>query len=231
MKNYYNCIYMYTNILNNKVYIGQAKNFNKRHKQHISASYNEKQTYQYNLPIHNAIRKYGIENFKIEILCENIDTQDEMNEYEIFYIKKYNSLANNKTGYNISSGGSNGNPYAGKTEKELIEIGKKISKANKGKKITEEHKKILSEMKKGENNPAKREEVRKKISENHANVKGKNNGNAKKVAQYSKDGELLKIWDYISQVNEELGISASHICACCRNKRKTSGGFVWKYVD
>ena len=162
MKNYYNCIYMYTNILNNKVYIGQAKNFNKRHRQHISASYNEKQTYQYNLPIHNAIRKYGIENFKIEILCENIDTQDKMNEYEIFYIKKYNSLANNKTGYNISSGGSNGNPYAGKTEKELFEIGKKISKANKGKKITEEHKKILSEIKKGESNPAKREEVRKK---------------------------------------------------------------------
>ena len=57
-ENYYNCIYMYINKINNKKYIGQAKNFNKRHKQHIKQSSNKNNKNQYNLPFHNAIRKY-----------------------------------------------------------------------------------------------------------------------------------------------------------------------------
>ena len=74
-KNYYNCIYMYTNIINNKKYIGQAKNFNRRHSQHIhSANYNNRK--DHNLPLHMAIIKYGIENFKINILAENVESQD-----------------------------------------------------------------------------------------------------------------------------------------------------------
>ena len=81
MENHYNCIYMYTNKINGKRYIGQTIDFNKRHKKHISSSYNEKKEYDYNYPFHRAIRKYGIENFKIKILAENIPTQEKMNEY------------------------------------------------------------------------------------------------------------------------------------------------------
>ena len=47
MNNHYNCIYMYTNKINGKRYIGQARNFNRRHRKHISSSYNEEEKYHY----------------------------------------------------------------------------------------------------------------------------------------------------------------------------------------
>ena len=75
--NYYNCIYMYINKLNGRKYIGQAQDFNKRHRHHIAKSTNK-------YPIDRAFNKYGKENFEIKILAENIPTQEQMNEYEKF---------------------------------------------------------------------------------------------------------------------------------------------------
>lgn len=153
MNNHYNCIYMYTNKINGKRYVGQAVNFNKRHNSHITSSYNEKAKYDYNVPFHNAIRKYGIENFKINILAEDIPTQEKMNEYEIFFIKRYDTLCKNGKGYNIASGGSNGNNFAGKTEEEMNEIKNKIGEKSKGRTHSEETKTKMSKAHKGENNP------------------------------------------------------------------------------
>ena len=67
MKNYYNYIYMYTNKINGKRYIGQAKDFNNRHRRHINSSHDSNRKRDYNTPFHRAIRKYGIENFEIKI--------------------------------------------------------------------------------------------------------------------------------------------------------------------
>lgn len=63
--NHYNCIYMYINKINGHSYIGQAKNFNKRHREHIC-----KTNHKY--PIDRAFNKYGKDNFKVIILKENI---------------------------------------------------------------------------------------------------------------------------------------------------------------
>lgn len=245
MKEHYDCIYMYINKIDNKKYVGQAKNFNKRHYSHLNSSYNKNRK-DYDVPIHKAIRKYGIENFEIKILAENIQTQEKMNEYEIFFIKRYQTLAI-QGGYNISEGGYN-NPFAGKTEKEKEEIKRKISKSR-----------IDNEVAKGENNPmygkhhtkemkekitnnkerskkiskslkghSVSDESREKISKNHADVSGSNHPRARKIAQYNLNEELIKIWNCISQAEKELGIS--HISNCCNGKRKTAGGFKWKYV-
>ena len=35
MENHYNCIYMYTNLINGKKYVGKAKDFDVRHNQHL----------------------------------------------------------------------------------------------------------------------------------------------------------------------------------------------------
>ena len=222
MENHYNCIYMYANKINGKRYVGQTIDFNKRHKKHISSSYNKKREYDYNYPFHRAIRKYGIKNFEIKILADNIQTQDKINEYEIFFIKRYNTLCKNGKGYNVANGGSNGNPYAGKTEDEMEKFRRNQSKTMKGKFC-------------GENHPMygkyHSDETKQKISENHADVKGKNHPRAKRVAQYDLNGNIIKIWDYAKQVEEELGIYQGNICKCCKGKYKSAGGFVWKYAD
>lgn len=60
----------------------------------------------------------------------------------------------------------------------------------------------------------------------------KRNGKPKRVEQYSKEMELIKIWDSISEVERELGIKASNIITVCRGGRqKTAGGYIWRYAD
>lgn len=60
-----NYIYKITNLINNKIYIGKAKDIQKRFERHINASFKETDP-GYENPIHRAIRKYGTSNFIIE---------------------------------------------------------------------------------------------------------------------------------------------------------------------
>ena len=98
-------IYKFTNKKNGKTYIGQTNNIQKRKNGHKSESFN-KCSAGYNLPFHAAIRKYGWENFNFEILEEIPDeeSQNYVDEREIFFIQYYHSLKD-ENGYNIALGG------------------------------------------------------------------------------------------------------------------------------
>lgn len=100
-------IYQYTNLVNNKVYVGQTNNFQRRVNEHKSCSFNPKSV-NYDDIIHKAIRKYGLENFNIEILevINNTDSYDFVNEREAFWIKEKKSLIT-QWGYNVLNGGKN----------------------------------------------------------------------------------------------------------------------------
>lgn len=89
-------IYKITNDINNKVYIGQTKtSIKKRWNAHLTR-YNSKN----NQGIYGAMKKYGIDHFKIEKIVEC--PIEELNDLEQFYIKKYNSYYE---GYNLTLGG------------------------------------------------------------------------------------------------------------------------------
>lgn len=49
------------------------------------------------------------------------------------------------------------------------------------------------------------------------------------VVQMSKEGEIIKIWEHASIAGKTLNINPSSITECCRGKRKSIGGFIWKY--
>ena len=57
--------------------------------------------------------------------------------------------------------------------------------------------------------------------------------NGKKVSipvlQIDKTGNVINRFNSIKDAERNLGITNSHICECCKGKRKTSNGFVWKY--
>lgn len=118
MENHYNCIYMYTNKINGKRYVGQAKNFNKRHREHINRN---------GITIDRAITKYGIDNFDVVILKEDLTTQCLLDMWESYYINKFNTLRNSGEGYNVSDGGNKGSCYGGLTDEERQELCQKIS--------------------------------------------------------------------------------------------------------
>ena len=52
---------------------------------------------------------------------------------------------------------------------------------------------------------------------------------SKPIAQYSKDGKLIKVWSSVSKVERQLGLG-HHISSVALGNRNTCGGFVWKYV-
>lgn len=88
---------------------------------------------------YNAIKKYGWDNFKHEVvLTIECETKEELwfwlDEWEKYYIEKYDSFHN---GYNSTTGGSSGKPGE--------ETRKKQSKARKGKPLSEEHKQHIGE--------------------------------------------------------------------------------------
>ena len=101
-------IYKITNLINNKIYIGQTNiTIEERFKQHIYNSFNHKQNKdEYDYPVHRAIRKYGKENFTIEILEEC--PQEQLNEKEREYIMQFNSY---NLGYNATLGGDGQSKY------------------------------------------------------------------------------------------------------------------------
>lgn len=98
-------IYQYLNLINQKLYIGQTNNIDRRIREHKSNSFNPKSV-NYNNIIHKAIRKYGYENFEISILETFDGTYDQANEREQFWIKEKHSLIT-ENGYNILEGGNN----------------------------------------------------------------------------------------------------------------------------
>jgi len=92
-------IYQAINKANNKSYIGQTiSSLDKRKAEHLSSA-KTKQDAQY---FHKAIRKYGVDSFKWEIICEC--PEQDLNAQEIYWIKYYKTCGIN--GYNTSEGGN-----------------------------------------------------------------------------------------------------------------------------
>lgn len=56
----------------------------------------------------------------------------------------------------------------------------------------------------------------------------------KKTAQYSLDGNLIRVWDSTAQIRKELGLNDKHIQNICRRDKSKTGnayGFHWEYLD
>jgi len=139
MKTWY--IYKITNLLTDRSYVGQHLKRNK--KEPLNDGYMGSGIY-----IKKSIKKYGKHNFKKEILKDNIHCQTAANIFEEIYIKKENTL--HPGGYNFKTASSmsgNGNN-------------------TKGHKLSEEHKKKISQNHKGGYKKGDKisEDVREKIS-------------------------------------------------------------------
>lgn len=52
---------------------------------------------------------------------------------------------------------------------------------------------------------------------------------SKKIEQYDKNHKFIKTWESIEKAKRELNVF--HITECCQGKRKTAGGFIWKYAQ
>ena len=120
-------IYKITNLINNKVYIGQTiRPIEQRFHRHLNDAMNNI------LDTHfaRAIRKYGPDSWKIESI-DTANTQEELTQKEQYWINHYNSV---EEGYNETNATNKcgGNTYQSKTEEEMEIIKEKIRKTKLG---------------------------------------------------------------------------------------------------
>lgn len=124
-------IYLRTNLSNGMQYVGQTNDLKRRER-----DWRKLKTNYSNKLLNEDRIKYGLENFKLEVLeiCEDA----EADEKERYYIEKYDTIQ--PKGYNYNNGG-----YKGFTFNMSEETKKKISQTTKGVSKTETTKKKISE--------------------------------------------------------------------------------------
>lgn len=155
-------IYKVTNLINNKIYIGKKSKSAKSTEAYFGSG----------KLISYAIEKYGVDNFRKDILEDEISNISELNEREKYWISFFSSTDKTK-GYNLTLGGDGGDTYSNKSDEDKESWSKAASKGQKSrtdrKPLSEETKLKISNSKKGQipiNKGTKwSDEERKKISE------------------------------------------------------------------
>jgi group I intron endonuclease len=211
MDNIFGYIYETTNLVNNKKYIGKK----------VTDSNSDKYIGSGVLLI-KAIKKYGRENF-IKKIIDVATNNDELTQKEIYWIDYFNAVKSNQY-YNICKGGEGGDWYSNISEEKRLqfiekcknragnynhseETKDKIRKGNKGRKFSDESKKLMS--------------IAKKKSRPYAR---------KKILQLTIDNQIVKIFDGIIEA-AEFGFSPTKITACCKGKNKTHKNYKWVYYE
>lgn len=198
-------IYCITNKLNGKRYVGKTKySIESRFDQHAKAS-NKINTY-----IHNAILKYGRENFTVELIAQ-VDDED-WKYWEKYYIKKYHSHFT-EGGYNITYGGDSNPmdvPEIRALQKKRCQEKPYLAKASwLGKHHSEESKKRMSRVQTLLCNTPERKE------QNAL----QHNRQKKRVAMLSDEGDVIKIFDSLTDAVRYF------------NGDLRQAGSIGKYVD
>jgi group I intron endonuclease len=221
-------IYLITNKINNKKYIGKTiKSLSIRFYNHCYASKNGSTTH-----FHKAIKKYGEDNFIIEEL-DMCDTNI-LGEKEIEWISKLNPEYNQTLG---GDGGILGYSHTEDTRKllSLKRKGKFVGHKNSfyNQTHTEEQKEKWSKMRKGQPSPcgfagkSHKEESKSKTSQTL-----KNNPKIKrtKVFQYDIEGNFLREFQSISDAAKFVETNPSNIKYTCEGKFNHCKGYRWSYV-
>lgn len=250
----YGIIYLIRNKVNGKMYIGQTiekKGFKGRYghghgkgatRCYLHHLYNKENNRDYNKHLLNSFEKYGVENFEVDEEFDIAYSQEELDKLERLYINIYN-VRNRAYGYNNKEGGSHGK-HSEESKKKMSDKAKlRTGEKNSffGKHHSEETKKRISEAKRGKESWNKgksfSEESRRKMSEAR---KGKYIGENNPM--YGKTGgeapsaktvyciEFKEIRLTIREWARELNICESNISGCCHGKRKSTGGYHFRFA-
>ena len=216
-------VYKHVNRINRKQYIGITKQDPQNRWGNDGINYKTCPRFW------NAICKYGWDNFEHIILGTDL-SKSVARKMEKDLIKEFKTQ-DKEYGYNILEGGQCGELPKEVREKMSMsmkgnknglghpcseEKKKKISDAQKGKKLSEEHKRAISLAKTGKSHKSLSEEARKKISNSH-----------KKNKIYCLETDT--VYESIQECSRQLNVLATNICKCCKGKINSTGGYHFSY--
>jgi hypothetical protein len=211
-------IYKATNLINNKFYIGKTiQTFEKRKTQHIYvANLNNKRDASY---FHRALKKYGKENFKWEIVNNSCLSEIELSKLEQSLILSYKKECRYLL-YNTTDGGdgASGLVHSEKTKKRLSIAHKGQIPWAKGKKFTEETRQKMSEAHKGKKHSEEQNEKQREI------MKGNQYGLGRKPTEESiqkmRQAQLGKKHPHTEEAKRKMSIARKGIPKSEEWKRK-----------
>lgn len=216
-------IYKITNKLNGKVYIGQSINIEDRWRRHRNATDD--------FAIHQAFRKYGLDNFQFEVIEECPCAQ--LDEREQYWIEYYNSKNN---GYNMIDGGSNGAGLAKGFPIEQYSLnGEFIATYPSALQAAEilhlGHSQICA-CARGEisQTGGYQWKYKKDIDKIILPVTPLRNLQ-RSIIQYTLDGNPIREFASLAEAAAVTNISKSTISRVCNKKGHTAGGYRWGYKD
>lgn len=203
-KPYYGVVYIFENLINGKVYIGQTTTDIENYI--LSHFYNSQNPASRKL-LYKAIRKYHIKNFKIKVLCECYSAKD-LNWAEDFYIVEWYNSVDKKFGYNMKS-----NAF-GVNEEVRYKISKTVTSELKVRWANKEYKEKMKKALSVWNSSKERSELSRKTLLKFHSDPIKKNISIEKLKENGKTKEFKEKVSKISKLNwqkEEF-----------KNKRKTS---------
>ena len=212
--------------VNNKIYVGKAKNYFSRFALHLRDLQLRKHHCKL---LQSDFDLYGKKNFQLLILRE-LQAGEDIDFLEIEEISKidstllYNSnLVENKViSYNPATG-------------EILKVYFNISDASKQTNIPFINIKLCcshyKSSKTAKNIGFILEKDKDKIQERLIDNRGKHLNNTTSVVQINKETKHeIKTFESIRRAMLETGVYEGNISACCRGNRKSSGGFIWRYA-
>jgi len=208
---------------NNRVYIGQSVDIDKRFYRYSILSVNIKgQT-----KLYRSFLKYGVLNHKFEILKEC--NESELNGLERYYQEHFNSVDD---GLNCVY--TKTSDKSGRASKETLIKMSLAQKGNKnwlGKNHTQKAKDKISNAHKGRKHSAEvnLSKGRKGRESNRKGFFSNLNPRSKKVIQLDKENNIVNEWICIMDIVRELNYSAGNISSCCNGKMKTYKNYLWKF--
>ena len=245
----YGFIYITTNHINGKKYIGQKRYDNEnRWKSYLGSG----------IHLKRAIDKYGSENFS-KYIIENCDTKEYLDEREKYWIEYYNAVESDEF-YNIASGGDGGDTKAGYSEeqfrqseefrKERIRESLPRGEACSRSKLTEVQ--VLEIIERLKNNDfiidiAKDycvsnetiSSIRNHKTWTHLTKdivfddisfhKKERAKRTKPVVQYDECGNYIATYKGARVAEQETGISHKLISAVCNGNKRIAHGFIWRF--
>ena len=214
-------IYKIVNDINDKVYIGKTtKGIESRFKKHIEDS---KRRDKENRPLYRAMNKYGVEHFNIEVI--EFCSVEDLEIREQYWIKEYDSYSN---GYNATLGGD------GKFLFDYSQILQLIREQKTYKEICE----IIGCSEDTVRAVSNIYSIKVKHEEN--TVMQKMKASKKTVEQYTLKNEYIQTFESTNDAakwlieNNYTKMNAksirSKISEVARGIRKTTCGFMWKYI-
>lgn len=234
-KKYEGFIYLITNSVNGKVYIGQTiKTISERMFEHIWDSYNKPDD---GMALHRAILKYGKDNFEIKEICclsssDKYELRSLLDSEEVRYIKEFGSMVPN--GYNITPGGYFVSPdrcmnvFCFTMDGVFVSEFESLAEAER---ITGVPHTCISRAVNKVDRQSAGGFLWSKTSTPPEYTIDFGSDKRRPIIQMDSDGNIVHKWPSIIEAAKSLGLQPSLIGHCCRGNRKSTGGFRWAYLN